>query len=434
MARLFRNAARQYGVMEPPTECAGSCSKSPSTLRCKNMANNKSDAAQSETRALGKSPALCDEGSTFNNAYASCSECVIATPEGSFYEVVYLQPTFQQYLDYCASLEKAQASTARMDRTAAAESPTLSPSSPSPTTSPSDNTLEPRPLSTSTPPDEGQTTPVITTTSPGGAQPTSSLTTSSPSNESSPSPLLAASSSTSPSSTSPSSTSPTSSPISSPTGTISSSKSPSPSGTTSTPPQGTFSGNGPLITIITGPSDTSPPSPPFSSSSPSSSLPTPILLAAIIAPLLFLTLILLIAFCWWKYRAKTKQSQPQPTSTAPPSIYSERAQMIDGRSLYSLPVPAGTSFRSAIIGNNSNGSMHEVDVLPVYREVMGEGLHHRFYVEMSAVRSVGELSGGGVRGTSVNGSVVRGKELEPEVEGEDEDEMRDGRVVRNSWE
>ncbi|KAK4232540.1 hypothetical protein QBC38DRAFT_540642 [Podospora fimiseda] len=358
MSRLKRgNAVRQYGTMGPPPECAFMC-----------------NSAESETETLGKTPSLCAKGSVFINSYASCSECVLALPDSSFYQDVYLKPTFQTYLDYCTSIEVKTTSQAPVETT----------TPPSPTAEPPNTTPEPRIESTLTPPEEETTTLAETRASAEETQSSPSPTNS----PSSPSPLL-----------SPTSQLSTTSPLSTTTTTTTTTKTP-PSTiiktqfrTHSSSPTTTSPQSGPLITIITPPGSDSntPPPPPVPSSSPpssSSSLSLPLLLTAILVPLLLFTLTLLIAFCIWLRKRQEKQLQQQIKlmAAAPSSIFSESAQMIDGRSLYSLP--AG----SVVIGGPR--SIYEADALPVYREVMGSH-PNRVLVEMSAVRSVGEMSGGG---------------------------------------
>lgn len=114
--------------------------------------------------------------------------------------------------------------------------------------------------------------------------------------------------------------------------------------------------------------------------------------------------------------------QPQQ---AVASIYGDQRQLIDGRSLYSLPVPVGSSIRGIVLGGGGGGgpgsvrSAQEVDALPVYREVMGESMVPRYYVEMSAVRSIGEMSGTGVRYQgSIHGEVCNNNNRGNEQVGE----------------
>ncbi|KAK4232558.1 hypothetical protein QBC38DRAFT_514235 [Podospora fimiseda] len=57
-----------------------------------------------EAQRVGKSPELCDNNSTFNDLYSKCRECIQAWPgESKITLIVYLEPTFFQFIDYCSS-------------------------------------------------------------------------------------------------------------------------------------------------------------------------------------------------------------------------------------------------------------------------------------------------------------------------------------------
>jgi len=90
-------------------------------------------------------------------------------------------------------------------------------------------------------------------------------------------------------------------------------------------------------------------------------------------------------------------------------------------------VPVWSSIRGIVLsrGQRLVISAQDVDALPVYRKVMGEGVVPRYYVEMSAVRSIGEMSGTRVRNQgSVYGEVCNNNNWDNEQAGDNEGEVR----------
>ncbi|KAK0648546.1 hypothetical protein B0T16DRAFT_456015 [Cercophora newfieldiana] len=68
---------------------------------CYDTCNN----AYFEAQSMGKKPELCDPRSAFRNYYDACQACVAANAaDVRLVTKGYLDPTFKQFLDYCANI------------------------------------------------------------------------------------------------------------------------------------------------------------------------------------------------------------------------------------------------------------------------------------------------------------------------------------------
>lgn len=62
----------------------------------------KPDNAQTEAQAVGRTPELCDDGSTFQLLYQACLECIAVVNNTNNDVGGYVVSNFQDYVDYCS--------------------------------------------------------------------------------------------------------------------------------------------------------------------------------------------------------------------------------------------------------------------------------------------------------------------------------------------
>ncbi|EOO03978.1 putative glycoprotein x protein [Phaeoacremonium minimum UCRPA7] len=122
-----------------------------------------------EAQQVGKTAALCADGSPFENYYQGCDSCITANePQQKLTTKAYLQTKFSQFINYCESApaesQVQPSSTPEAQQTTPANVQTTSQAAPN-------TSGEPSPISTPTPPP-----PPPSTT----ATPTSELETSTP--------------------------------------------------------------------------------------------------------------------------------------------------------------------------------------------------------------------------------------------------------------
>ncbi|TGO30827.1 hypothetical protein BPAE_0003g01120 [Botrytis paeoniae] len=80
---------------------------------CYGFCNN----AYVEALKIGKKPALCSN-SSFNNVYSSCRECIAAnSSDPAAANENYLEPRFEQFFQYCASLNASSIATSIVEST-----------------------------------------------------------------------------------------------------------------------------------------------------------------------------------------------------------------------------------------------------------------------------------------------------------------------------
>ncbi|KAF7536429.1 hypothetical protein G7054_g4578 [Neopestalotiopsis clavispora] len=75
--------------------------------------------AQTEAQSVGKSPALCEEGSAFQQSIQECLGCIQVNNPNSTDGSSYVSNAFQQYITYCNISNTVQRVTATISLTAA---------------------------------------------------------------------------------------------------------------------------------------------------------------------------------------------------------------------------------------------------------------------------------------------------------------------------